>query len=557
MKRYDYFGNYDESNVNLITNYLKEMESAVEPYTSFGHPFFKGDYKFNYYEYLKQCTLNQESMRVNDVYKYLAPLFQNMPNWINPGTMINVIPPSNLAALAASCFTSMYNPNLGQDTYSGLLLTAEMEVVKYISDLIGWDWKESYGTFTFGGKGTNLYGAKIALNKADPTVRTEGALRNKYFMVTSQTCHPCHFQVCDWIGIGSSNCLELPVMMDGRMDLVKAEDIISKKIEEGYIFIGYNLNGGSTNELTIDPIEDIYNMNLRIKRKYSLDYTPHIHVDTVLGWIGLFFNKYDFEKNELNIDERHLKRIKSLNNRVKQIIYADSVGVDFHKTGFCTLTSSVIVLKNRKDYFTLNPAKEFPLEDLEFGKYNPFETTLELSRGGHGIISALVALKCLGINGFQDLVGNLFSSSEFFREKLSENNLVEIINKETEGFATLFIIKPKKYQSMTLNQIMALPDEDIANIRDYNVNYGKYVLKQAVDGTNSFVFTSSRSYVVPGTTIRLGALKAYPMSIFLDYEQVNKIINEINLCIESYVKSENINNIDISLPDNMVYGQKK
>lgn len=558
MKLNNYFGDYKKSNVEQLLEYISILETYVKKYYNFGKPFFRGKHKLIYKDYLKNCNLNYESMTPQETFKYISPLYQNIPNWNNPGTMINVIPPVNIVSMASVSLSGLYNPNFAQDTYAGLLITAELEVVKYISDLIGWDWTKSHGVFTFGGKGTSLYATKISLNKSNSDVGKKGCERGKYFMITSSTAHPCHYQVCDWLGIGSDNCIEAPCDEAGKIIIEEAKKIACENIEKGKIFLGFNVNGGSTNELTVDPIKDIYETNLEIIKKYNLKYSPHIHADSVLGWISLFFNKYDFKNNPLKIQNKHLSKIKSLNKKVQEIKYADSIGVDFHKTGFCPYVSSVFIVKNRKDYFKLSPEKEISLEDLHYGNFNPYDTTLELTRSSMGAIAALSCLKSLGIKGFQKIIGNIYSSTEYFREKLSTNKNVCIINKDTEGFATLFILKPKKYTKIFLKEILELPEKDIDYIRNYNINYGKFILEKSKNSEITFTYTSSRSYVIPGTSIKIGALKAYPMSVFLNHKEIKRIVNEIFLSIDEYANSKGVGNFSEKeiISDDMVYKKR-
>jgi len=557
MKLNTYFGDYKKSNTKQLVKYISMLEKNVEKYYNFGKPFFKGDYKLKYKDYLQKCELNYDSMTPEETFNYISPLYQNVPNWINPGTMINVIPPVNLVSMASVSFLGLYNANFAQDTYAGLLITSELEVIKYISDLIGWDWTQSHGVFTFGGKGTNLYATKIALNKSNPNIAKEGCEKGRYFMITSSTAHPCHYQVCDWLGIGTDNCIEAPCDKNEKINIEETEKIICENIEKGKVLLGFNLNGGSTNELTVDPIKNVYEMNLKIVEKYNLKYRPHIHIDSVLGWVSLFFNNYDYEDNPLKIDKKHLNKIKSLNKKVQEIKYADSIGVDFHKTGFCPYISSVFIVKNRKDYYKLNPEKEVSLEDLHYGNFNPYDTTLELTRAGTGAIAALTCLKSLGIKGFQDIISGLFSSTEYFRETLDTNKNICVINNNTEGFATLFIIKPKKYVEMSLNDLLKLPEKEIDYIKNYNINYGKFVLEKSKNSEISFTYTSSRSYTIPGTKIKLGALKAYPMSVFLNHKETIRITNEIFLNIEEYMNNQESNFSESgSISDDMVYRSK-
>ena len=556
----EYFGDYKKSNVKQLNNYISDIDSKVSKYYNFGKPFFKGNHEFNYKEYLTKCKLNYNSLTASETFEYMAPLYQNLPNWNNPGTMINVIPPVNLVSLASMSFSELYNPNFAQDTYAGLLITAEMEVTKYISDLINWDWEKSYGVFTFGGKGTNLYATKIALTKAAPEVQNLGCERNKYFIITSKSAHPCHYEVCNWLGLGKDSCIEVECDKDGKINIKETKEIICKNIKAGKIFLGFNLNGGSTNELTIDPIKEISELNSWIVEKYKLDYVPHIHVDSVLGWVYLFFNDYDCEKNPLNIEKKYLKKIMLLNSKVKEFKYADSLGVDFHKTGFCPYVSSLFIVKTRSDFYKLNPKKEIPFEQLHYGNYNPFETTLELTRPSSGPITALVTLKSLGIRGFQEIISNMFASTEKFRKILSKNDNIIVINEEAEWLTTLFIIKPEKYKMLGLEEILKLNEYEIEEIKNYNVNYAKYILEKSKNGEISFTYTSSRSYKVPNTNIQLGTIKAYPMSVFLDKSEVDLITKEIFDSIENYKKDfEKIDYTKLSyeISDNMVYRDNK
>lgn len=555
----EYFGDYKKNNVKALNEYISMLDCKVSQYYNFGRPFFKGEHKFNYIEYLQKCKLNYNSLTAKETFEYIAPLYQNLPNWNNPGTMINVIPPVNLVSMASMSFTELYNPNFAQDTYAGLLITSELEVTKYISELVNWNWKKSLGVFTFGGKGTNLYATKIALTKACPESQSLGCERNKYFIITSENAHPCHYEVCNWLGIGKDNCIEAKCDLDGRVNIEETEKVICQNIENGKIFLGFNLNGGSTNELTIDPIEKISELNKKVINKYKLNYTPHIHVDSVLGWVYLFFNQYDYDSNPLKIEKEYLNKIKSLNKKVQEFKYADSLGIDFHKTGFCPYVSSLFIVKDRKDFYKLNPEKEIDLEELYYGNYNPFETTLELTRASSGPIMALTTLKSLGIIGFQEIIANMFSTTEKFRKLLLENDNICIINNDTKWLATLFIIKPEKFKSLEIEEILKLNEQELSMIKDYNVNYAKYILQKAKNGEISFVFTSSRSYKIPNTNIKLGTLKAYPMSVFLTETEVSNLVEEIFNTIEDYKKdSKAIEYTKLSsISDNMVYRNKK
>ena len=550
MKKDIYFGTYKNSNVNKLNNYIKLIDEINSKYYNFGFPFTKGDFDLNYHDYVKDKKLNYNSKNPEDVFEEISYLYQCIPNWNNPGTMINVIPPANLLSTAIVAYTNLFNPNFAQDTYAGYLIASEFEVIKYMSDLMEWDYKKSRGIFTFGGKGTNLYATKIALKKADSSISKCGCSPNKYFMITSKHAHPCHYQVCDWLGIGSDNCIEISCLPNGQINLEEAEKTIQENLEKGKMFLGYNLNGGSTNDLIIDPIKEIYDLNKRIIKKYKLNYSPHIHVDFVLGWILLFFKDYHTTK-------KSLKPIMELKKYALEVKYADSVGIDFHKTGFCPYISSLFMVKSNDDFSLLNSMENKELKDLHYGNYNPYNSTLELTRSSSGAIGALVCLKSLGIKGFQEIYINMFEGTYRIRELLSKEKGVCVLNQKSNGLVTFFIIKPPQYKTLSIEEIIKLPSVEIEFIKKYNIGFSKFILDRAKNNLINFTFTSSRSYKYNGTNISLGALKIYPISVFFDKEEATKlvenIINEIKVYKDNTKSYEN----EISISDDMVYKERR
>lgn len=482
--------------------------------------------------------MNKTPLTAKQTFEYLASYFQNVIDYNNPGTMINVIPSVNLVSMASASLAETFNQNFAQDTYSGNLILSELEVTKYMSDIIGWDWKNTFGFFTFGGTGTNLYGTKLALVNADPESSVNGTVKGKYFMVTSKNGHPCHYQLCDWLGIGSESCIEVPCDDMGVINVNECKKIVEENIQNGKIFLGFNLNGGSTNEMTIDPIKEIYDYNIELVKRYNLKYTPHIHVDSVLGWIYLVFNNYDFNKNELKIDENYINIIKTLTEKISEVKYATTIGIDFHKTGFCPYVTSMIMIKDMNVFYKLNPKKKISIEDMNYGDYNPYLTALEYSRSCHGPIAALTNLKSLGIDGLRKFSSDIVVSSHYFRDRLKENKNVTIIFNESLGNATMFVIRPKGMKKFTQADLYNFSDEKIALLREFNVNFGKYVLSNVIDNNSSIFFTSSRSYTLPNSDIKVGTLKAYPMSVFLTKDEVDRLIIELESMIDRYIYGE-------------------
>lgn len=514
----------DKNNITeRFTVLFDELNKNVIKYIDKDKPILKGEIE-KYNNFLDGKHISEEGKEPLKVLNDFSKLFQRAVQWEQPGTMINITPPANLPSIVASAYVSLYNPNFAQDESSGYLMTTELLVSKYLSELVGWNDTESSGIFTFGGKGTNMYAVKIGLNKVIPNIKKNGINQNKIVIFSSEKGHPCHQEICDWLGLGTDSCKRLKTTATGQIDLHELENKLRENIEQDIKIGCIILNGGTTNEIIIDPIKDVVDLRDRLVKEYNLNYIPHIHIDAVIGWAWLFFKNYNFEKNNLNMNKIELKKIKSMKNKITQLYYADSFGADFHKTGFCPYVSSIFMAKKTSDIIILgnNPSK--CINNMTFGEYSPFEYSLELTRAATGPVSAYVALETFGISGYQKLIYNLFSNSEYIRNKLNANNEFEVLNNDTEGIATLFMVKNKNYKEKKLNIIN---ESDINKIIEYNNQFYLYCLNKLEKNEIHFKITYSKSYIPYNCKIKTGALKIYPTSPLTTKEELDEIIKEM------------------------------
>ena len=550
MNYFDYFSkNKKELNKKFISVF-EELDKDVNEYYC-GKPILSGKIQ-KYNSFLKNKHISDEGLEIPVLMKEFSKLFQRAVIWEHPGTMINVTPPANIVSIVASAYTSFFNPNFAQDESSGYLMTSELIVSKYLSEMVGWNCKKSRGIFTFGGKGTNLYAAKIGIKKALPNCDEIG-INEDVVVFSTEKSHPCHSEVCDWLGIGKKSCRKIKVLQDGRIDVSDLEmqlrNCINNNIKIGCII----LNGGTTNELIIDPIKEVSILRDNLVKKYNLSYIPHIHVDAVIGWAWLFFKKYDFSSNYLNMSKRELTKIKSMKNKIAEIKYADSFGADFHKTGFCPYVSSVFMAKDFSDITNLGNKNYKRFDDMTFGEYSPFEYTLELTRSSLGPISAYIALELFGIKGFQTILYNLFANCEYIRDCLENGSHFEVINKETEGIATLFVAKPNQFYSF--NDYVSSSEKIINDFVDYNHQFYLFCLKLLEEGKVHFKITFSKSYKPFNCNYKTGALKIYPMSPVVDKKEINSIIKEIINAKKTFDKKLTMERLkeDRDIPIDYVY----
>lgn len=535
-----YFQDPHTMDISGLLKLIDNINFNVKDMVDCEYPRVRGKIEEPYEKYLERQKLQQKSRELEEVFREISSLFKGAIRWHCPGTMINVNPPANLGAIAISSYAHLFNPNFAQDMSTGGLALAELEVTKYLCDLAEINWKKAMGVFTFGGKGTNLYAIKIGLEKCMNNADDEG-IKNNVFTITTEQGHPCHSEVCGWLGIGRKNSIAVPVDGDGIVIIEEAEKIIAKELEKGRRLACITINGATTIQMTIDPVKEIAQMRDRLVEKFQLDYQPHIHLDSVIGWVYLFFKNYDFIKNPLQIRQRALNKIKKMYNKISEVKYADSFSADFHKTGFCPYLSSIFVTKNREEIYKLGGSKVKTLEmsDLEYGNYSPFLYTLELSRSSSGPLAALVTLKSFGIEGFQEIIGELMNMGEYMKEKINEDEQYEVINGEdSDGFVTLFIIKPKGY-TYTYDEIVyskGMTKEDSEYLAKYNHNFYLYLLEKQMKRESTFAMDYSTGYRKNINGVRIGVLKAYPMSPFLHKEEVDSIVDELHRLKDEFDK---------------------
>src|SRR5512144_3048175 len=106
---------------------------------------------------------------------------------------------------------------------------------------------------------------------------------------------------------------------------------------------------GTTDAFGIDDLQAIHAVRERLVKDLSLTYRVHIHADAAIGWPWSVFNDYDFQQNDLGFRGRTLRALATADHRLRHLQLADSIGVDFHKTGFAPYISSAVLFRDKAD----------------------------------------------------------------------------------------------------------------------------------------------------------------------------------------------------------------
>jgi len=504
--KFEFYNPNTDSISDLILK-IKKIHSKVLSITDKNKPKIKIKTE-KYFDILKKDYLEKD-------YK-IEELFEGVVRWHSPNTMYNVTPPPLLSCIAIQCISSLYNPNLAWDIASGKLAYTEQATIKYISDLVNWNWKKSGGCFVFGGKGTNLYAIYTGLKECIPNYNKKGITKD-VFVLSTKACHPCHVSVCKWLGLGEDNCIRINTLKNNTIDLNEFEITLDKLLSKNKKVAAIMLSGGTTMDLDIDPIEKVIEIRNKLILKYKLTYKPHVHFDTVIGWAWLFFKNYDFKRNKLKISSKSIKQIKETLNKLKYINLADSIGVDFHKTGFSPYSSSLFLIKNKKLIY--DNFDNF----VDYSEYVPFKYTLENSRPAQSAIMAYIALKTLKPIGFQKIIGHLTDMKNDLVQKIETSKKFIVLNKYSHGLSVVFIPK--------------LNDTENKLINNYIDSYYYRIFKE-----NKYFIDVIPAYTTGSSEFNHKCLKAYIMSPFSTEKTNTDFVNYmINIKETKNIKNTKIN----------------
>jgi glutamate/tyrosine decarboxylase-like PLP-dependent enzyme len=241
------------------------------------------------------------------------------------------------------------------------------------------------------------------------------------------------------------------------------------------------------------------------------------------------FNDYDVEDNPLGFRRRTLRALAGARNRLRHLHLADSLGIDFHKTGFCPYVSSLFLAKDRNDLALLSRHPEQMPYLFQHGEYKPGTFTLETSRSGTGVLAALANLRLFGREGLRATLGHLVEMTQVLREHLEGHEATTVLNRDNFGTVTLFRAYPDGVDTFAIKR-RELEDpaarETLRRHNDYNRRVYEYVHREASAGRGVMIsLTDCYRHTAYGEPVV--ALKSYVQSPFVDEEHVEAVVRKV------------------------------
>lgn len=459
------------------------------------------------------------------VLELLTTLYEGVTLWGHPDIQVNVIPPPTTLSIIAAALAARFNENSIWDHYGMSAARSEVMAVAMLSDLIGFDRKRAGGIFTFGGTGCNLYAARIGIEKCTPGAKYEG-IRQAIHFFCSDVSHYSIKTAAIWTGVGIDNIKVIPSDDNCVMDMKELRRELEHSLESGARIGTIYATMGTTDAFALDPLEEI--AALRDEIALKLDYRPHIHADAVIGWPYLTFKG---DRALESLPRRLREELKIIIAGISQLKSADSVGIDFHKTGWAPYLTSVLIVKERQDLVLLEKLKRDTPYLYHDDGYQPGTFTLESSRPNYAQ-KALVNMLLLGKEGYETLITHLLSTADYLRERMEAGRKIAILNRFNPAFVTDFRVYPEGlYDSagelLYEKEVHGLiSDSFTERINRYNRELAHRMIEASERGEGTMIsYTDSYKRAKDKRTIV--ALKSYPMSPFIRRENMDRLLESI------------------------------
>jgi glutamate/tyrosine decarboxylase-like PLP-dependent enzyme len=478
-----------------------------------------------------QGRFPEEMSTVEDVTDLLTGYCQGMTVWAHPNAQVNVIPPSTISSIMAFLAAAIYNPNMMWDEYSARFALAEIGATAAISDLVGYDPDKSGGLFTFGGTGTILYACKIGVEKATGGRAMADGVGGDLKIVASNSTHYSKLSVAGWLGVGTRNLINVPTTSANEISLPDLECHLRRAFQSGTKVAAIIATMGTTDAFGIDDLRSIVKIRDELAQDYGLEHPPHIHADAVIGWAWSAFRDYDFDANALEFHERTLGALKETIGKIGSLHMADSIGIDFHKTGYAPYVSSLFLVKDRQDLSLLSRAPEQMPYVYQYGNYHPGIYSLETSRTGTGALAAMANISLLGKKGYRVLIGHVVEMGEMLRQRLEAHDFIKVLNDQNHGPVTLFRIYPEGVNAREVYQREvedpSLRDE-LLKVNAYNRRIFNITHERAMRGEGVLLsWTDAYRYAKYPEGQPIAAVKSFIMSPWTDLSAVDMVVRQV------------------------------
>ena len=380
---------------------------------------------------------------LKDARDTVFPYFWGTDSWSSPLHLENVKGPANYASLVGALACLLKNPNLCTDTYSQRSNELEIKAVTTLANLLFYHTEDPWGVFTMGGTISNLYGARIGIEKVVPGAMQRGLQGVKLAGIVSEAAHYSNQTLAGWLGLGTENLHAIPT--DGslamRLDLLEAklEELHQDGVSVAFVVATF----GTTDAFGVDDVAGIRNIIDAFADRHGVP-VPQLHVDAAVGWALSFLAEYNLEKNPLEFSADLLPLVARVQQHTEGLRVADSVTIDFHKMGWGHYPGSAFLVNRRSDLRHLSRSvAAMPYFSEADSRRDPALFTLECSRPALGPYTVMASLNAIGLTGWQMMIARSLELAERLKRRLENLDYCKVLNLDTAGPSVVWWVFPK------------------------------------------------------------------------------------------------------------------
>lgn len=380
---------------------------------------------------------------LKDARDTVFPYFWGTDSWSSPLHLENVKGPANYASLVGALACLLKNPNLCTDTYSQRSNELEVKAVTALANLLFYHTEDPWGVFTMGGTISNLYGAKIGIERVLPRAMQHGLQGAKLAGIVSDAAHYSNQTVAGWLGLGTENLHRIPTDSAMAMRLEALEETLETLHKAGSHVAFVNATFGTTDAFGVDDVSGIRQVIDRFAQQHGVP-APQLHVDAAVGWVLSFLTEYDAAENSLGFGGDLLSLVKRAQAYSEGLRQADSITIDFHKMGWGHYPSSAFLVNRRSDLqYLARTVSDTPYFSEADGRRDPALFTLECSRPAIGPYAVMASLNGLGLTGWRMLVGRALELAQTLKRRIEQLDYCKVLNLETAGPSVVWWVLPQ------------------------------------------------------------------------------------------------------------------
>ncbi|XP_076059423.1 glutamate decarboxylase [Oratosquilla oratoria] len=328
-----------------------------------------------------------------------------------------------VVSLAGEWLTAAANTNMFTYEIAPVFILMENVTMAHMRKIIGYKYGDSI--LAPGGSISNLYAALAARHKMFPQYKERGlfALPGELCLFTSMHSHYSMKGAAAAMGLGTNNCIEVPVDARGRMIPAELDRLIQESKAKGKVPFFVCATAGTTVFGAFDPLNEVAD----ICQKHKLWF----HVDAAWGG-GVLLSK-------------------NLRHKMAGVERSDSVTWNPHKLMGVLLQCSTIHFKEDGLLISCNQM----CADYLFQQDKPYDVNYDtgdkvIQCGRHNDIFKLWLLwRSKGDEGFEKHMDYLWEMTEYLVQKLkSQSDKFEMVLEEPECTNVSFWYIPHRLRTM-------------------------------------------------------------------------------------------------------------